>query len=75
MSREALGWPPPKPILRRSTRLERHSILELEPPEHTRLRGLVNRAFVSRQIEKLGPRVAALAHLQIDAFARKVRPI
>ena len=71
MSREALGWPPPKPHLAPFDGLERHSILELEPPEHTRLRSLVNRAFVSRQIEKLGPRVAALAHLQIDAFARQ----
>ena len=32
-------------------------MLELEPPEHTRLRNLVNRAFVSRRIEKLGPQI------------------
>ena len=68
MSREALGWPAPKPHLQPFDALERHSILELEPPEHTRLRGLVNRAFVSRRIETLGPRVAALAHERIDAF-------
>ena len=49
--------------------LERHSMLELEPPEHTRLRGLVNRAFVSRRIEKLKPRIESLAHARIDAFA------
>ena len=30
-------------------------MLELEPPEHTRLRTLVNRAFVSRQVERLAP--------------------
>jgi cytochrome P450 len=68
MSREALGWPAPKPHLEPFDALERHSILELEPPEHTRLRGLVNRAFVSRRIETLGPRVAALAHERIDAL-------
>ena len=68
MSREALGWPAPKPCLAPFDALERHSILELEPPEHTRLRGLVNRAFVSRRIETLGPRVAALAHERIDAL-------
>jgi cytochrome P450 len=68
MSREALGWPAPKPHLEPFDALERHSILELEPPEHTRLRGLVNRAFVTRQIERLAPRVAALAHERIDAF-------
>ncbi len=49
--------------------LERHSMLELEPPRHTRLRNLVNRAFVSRRIEKLKPRIESLAHARIDAFA------
>lgn len=52
-------------------RIERHSLLEREPPVHTRLRGLVNRAFVSRQIERLRPRVEALAHSLIDGFAAK----
>src|SRR5271166_2975226 len=71
MSREALGWPAPKAHLAPFDALERHSILELEPPEHTRLRGLVNRAFVSRRIEALAPRIAALAHERIDAFERQ----
>jgi unspecific monooxygenase len=52
--------------------LERHSMLELEPPEHTRLRNLVNRAFVSRRIEKLGAAVERLAHERIDTFAPKL---
>ena len=68
MSRAELDWPEPKPHLASFDALERHSILELEPPEHTRLRNLVNRAFVSRRIEKLGPRIVALAHERIDAF-------
>lgn len=42
------------------------SLLELEPPAHTRLRALVNRAFVSRQVERLRPRIAALASELID---------
>ncbi|MDN2564914.1 cytochrome P450 [Aquibium sp. A9E412] len=49
--------------------VEAHSMLELEPPAHTRLRTLVNRAFVSRQVERLRPRVEALAHTLIDGFA------
>ncbi|MEW9805388.1 cytochrome P450 [Mesorhizobium marinum] len=48
--------------------IEAHSMLELEPPVHTRLRTLVNRAFVSRQVERLRPRVEALAHELIDGF-------
>ncbi len=69
-SREALGWPTPAAHLQAFDALERHSLLSLEPPEHTRLRTLVNRAFVSRQIDRLGPRIAALAHERIDAFER-----
>jgi len=53
--------------------IERHSLLEREPPVHTRLRGLVNRAFVSRQIERLRPRVEALAHALADDFAAQRR--
>lgn len=49
-------------------RIEANSMLELEPPVHTRLRTLVNRAFVSRQVERLRPRIAALAEALIDRF-------
>jgi unspecific monooxygenase len=48
--------------------VEAHSLLELEPPAHTRLRTLVNRAFVSRQVERLRPRIEALADELIDRF-------
>ncbi|MER8433929.1 cytochrome P450 [Mesorhizobium caraganae] len=48
--------------------IETNSMLELEPPVHTRLRTLVNRAFVSRQVERLRPRVEALANELIDRF-------
>lgn len=47
---------------------ERCSMLELEPPAHTKLRALVNRAFVSRQVERLRPSVEQLAHHVIDQF-------
>jgi cytochrome P450 len=48
--------------------IETNSMLELEPPVHTRLRTLVNRAFVSRHVERLRPRVEALANELIDRF-------
>ncbi|MDZ7904418.1 MAG: cytochrome P450 [Cypionkella sp.] len=47
---------------------ERHSMLELEPPSHTRLRGLVLRAFTSRRITALAPEITALTHQLIDEF-------
>lgn len=48
--------------------VEAHSMLELEPPRHTRLRSLVLRAFTSRRIAALGSEIAALSHQLIDAF-------
>lgn len=45
-----------------------HSMLELEPPRHTRLRTLVLRAFTSRRINALAPEIAALSHRLIDTF-------
>lgn len=47
--------------------VEAHSMLEAEPPRHTRLRSLVLRAFTSRRIEALRPEIAALSHQLIDA--------
>ena len=48
--------------------VEAHSMLELEPPRHTRLRGLVLRAFTSRRIAALQPEIEDLTHKLIDAF-------
>lgn len=49
-------------------RAEAFSLLALEPPRHTRLRKLVNRAFVSRQVEKMAGEIEGLAHQCIDRF-------
>ena len=68
MRREELGWPPPKPHLADFDRSEKYSLLALEPPAHTRLRTLVNRAFVSRNVEQLRPRIEKLANDLIDQF-------
>jgi cytochrome P450 len=67
-SREKLGWSEPPAHLQPFLDVERHSLLELEAPEHTRLRNLVNRAFVSRQVERLAPRIDRLANELIDRF-------
>ncbi|UWQ80603.1 cytochrome P450 [Leisingera sp. S132] len=48
--------------------VEAHSMLDAEPPRHTRLRKLVLRAFTSRGIAELEPGIEALCHQLIDAF-------
>lgn len=72
-SREELGLPEPEAHLANFWSAERHSLLEIEPPEHTRLRTLVNRAFVSRHIEKLRPEIADLAEKLIGGFEKDGR--
>jgi len=68
-TREELGWAAPAAHLAPFDAFEQHSLLELEPPVHTRIRSLVNPPFVPRSIEKLEPRIEALAHTIIDGFA------
>ncbi|HEX5935298.1 MAG TPA: cytochrome P450 [Pseudorhizobium sp.] len=72
-TRDELGMVEPEPHLKNFDLAERYSLLELEPPEHTRLRTLVNRAFVSRHIERLRPEIEALAEGLIDGFAKSGR--
>lgn len=69
-TREELGMPKPADHTRHFDAAEAHSLLELEPPEHTRLRTLVNRAFVSRHVEKMKPEIEELANRLIDAFEK-----
>jgi len=45
------------------------SMLFLDPPEHTRLRGLVNKAFTARVVESLRPRVQEIVGGILDEVA------
>ena len=42
-------------------------ILNLDPPDHTRLRRLVQQAFTPRMVERLAPRVQAMVDEMLDA--------
>ena len=45
---------------------ERHSLLMLEPPEHTRIRRLVSRAFTPRRVSELRQPITAIARDLLD---------
>lgn len=49
------------------------SMLERDPPDHTRLRGLVNRAFTPRVVEGLRPRIAEIARELLEPFTGRAR--
>lgn len=70
-TREELGLPAPRPHTRHFDEVDAHSMLEREPPVHTRLRALVSRAFVSRRVEALRPIIESMAHELVDAFPRE----
>jgi cytochrome P450 len=51
----------------RSTRALTHTMLNRDPPDHTRLRALVNKAFTPRVVEAMRTRVQALCNDLLDA--------
>ena len=52
-------------------RFESQSLLFMDPPDHTRLRGMVARAFTSSRIAELRPRTSAIAAELLDDVAAK----
>ncbi|SED22943.1 cytochrome P450 [Streptomyces sp. TLI_105] len=46
-------------------------LLNIDPPDHTRLRRLVSKAFTPRRVAEFAPRVQELTDRLIDAFAEK----
>ena len=59
---------PANPARARFDAIEAHSMLELDGPDHARLRGAVLRAFTSRAIGGLAGGIRALCHDLIDRF-------
>ncbi|MFD4879710.1 cytochrome P450 [Streptomyces sp. NPDC058420] len=51
--------------------LNDHGMLDLEPPDHTRIRRLVSKAFTPRTVEQLKPYVSRLAGELVDALVAK----
>lgn len=69
MDREELGWgPEPETENERVklARMQRKWMLFRDPPDHTRLRGLVHKAFVPRMIERMRERVEIITNTLID---------
>lgn len=60
MTPEDVGVPAPDPGLRPYLDIERWSLLQLEPPDHTRIRSLLAREFTPRRVADLRPRMAEI---------------
>ncbi len=62
-----------QPWVPRTFRPLMRNMLDLDPPDHTRLRGLVHKAFAPRLVERMRERVESLAEELLDAAARRGR--
>ena len=51
--------------------LNDHGMVELEPPDHTRIRRLVSKAFTPRTVERLRPYVTDLAGTLVDRLVAR----
>ena len=52
-----------------------HAILNIDPPDHTRLRKLVSKAFTPRAVERIRARTAELTDEILDDLARRNEPV
>jgi cytochrome P450 len=68
LSRDELGLPPPDPRLTAFDEFQRHHILDMEPPGHTRIRGLVQKAFTPSRVENLRERIRHLVDSSLESL-------
>ena len=55
------------------TGLGPETLLDLDPPDHTRLRSLVSKAFTPRSVAKLTPRIDQIIEELLDAIGERER--
>lgn len=63
-----------RPFLRRDPEFAQfvdRVLLNLDPPDHTRLRGLVSKAFTPRRIDSLRPRLQTIVDDLLDQIAKR----
>lgn len=65
-SYEDMGHVPPADHLEPFWTLNNNGMLDREPPDHTRLRRLVSKAFTPRTVERLAPRVQDFMNSYVD---------
>ncbi|MFJ3420780.1 cytochrome P450 [Streptomyces sp. NPDC086082] len=68
---EDFGRTAPPPEHESFHTLNDHGMLDLEPPDHTRIRRLVSKAFTPRTVEQLKPYVSQLAGELVDGLVAK----
>jgi cytochrome P450 len=73
LSRDELGFPPPDPRIEDFDHFQANHILDMEPPGHTRIRGLVQKAFTPSRVEGLRAQIEAIVHDLLDRLEARGR--
>ncbi|MBI2972480.1 MAG: cytochrome P450 [Armatimonadetes bacterium] len=66
LSRDELGWPPPNPLTKNFDYFQSNHMLDNEPPKHTRLKGLMLKAFTSARVEGLREKIQRIVDGLLD---------
>lgn len=56
------------PIQQRMEQSDRLAVLNIDPPDHSRIRGLLTKAFSAGRVEAMRPTIEALVHGLLDAI-------
>jgi cytochrome P450 len=68
---EEFGRTPPPPEHEPFHVLNSNGLLELEPPDHTRIRRLISKAFTARTVQRLTPTVRRLARELVEELCEE----
>ena len=63
---EEMGYPPDPKVQAPFWHVVRNGMLDREPPDHTRLRSLVSKAFTPRRVEELRPTIQGIVDGLVD---------
>ena len=72
LSRDELGWPPANPRQKPFDDFQALHMLDREPPDHTRLRSLVQKAFTQSRVESLRQKIEGIVNGMLDQIAGQI---
>jgi cytochrome P450 len=70
----AAATEPGVPVLSQVSKI-RYLMLNMDPPDHTRIRRLVTKAFTSRSVERLRPNIRAICEALVDRMVVTGPPV
>jgi len=70
----AAATEPGVPVLSQVSKI-RYLMLNMDPPDHTRIRRLVTKAFTSRSVERLRPNIRAICEALVDRMLLTGPPV